>query len=674
MAGILTALLLICFSEAKAAENSLPSLVGITQARVTEETAESDLVQIDALTGTATFVSSVPIAAGGERPGIDALDRRRGRFFFLRAVGSQTRLLAVDTTSGQLLVESLVTTPVLHLGFDPGNGALFGIAAGDEFENANLVEFSTSGEQRVLRLIRGEEFGRFEDPGVDAVDPATGRFFVTTRTSEGTRRLLTIDTRTGQVTSNVLLPRRLLHMAFSSTRGDLVAITELTPGTQRTGSFDEAPIVEGFFNDLVRIDPATGVETVLSTIGTPSQGFSRPGVDAADSNTDLLFVTRSLPESDELLTIDMNLGAVQTGSVPAPRLTHLSVRASGIPEFSGQLVAAGSVGTRFLATLTATGIPAPVITVGQNFVASLVSQTTSGDTTTAVLSILSFFPGDFIVPLIATNANGSTVANMQVSIISAGFFQPPVFFGTPGFLSSPVAFGSLNRSFNFPVRTSGATDTSVQASQLPNGLRMDGNVINGTPTEAGTFTVLLTATSAGGTAQQDLTIVISSDTDTPESSPPQAIEAPAPFQPVFVGAEVRVELNFTASGRDALNFSGIVDVPRGFTLEGQAVVISVGAVQISGVTDRSAKVRSGENRIRLRRRPAVLGGDRVLVQASRKRASLANQLAPVLPNGTAQRDVRTIPVGVTIGETTVSGSVDLLVNGVAGQRLRARTP
>jgi hypothetical protein len=80
---------------------------------------------------------------------------------------------------------------------------------------------------------------------------------------------------------------------------------------------------------------------------------------------------------------------------------------------------------------------------------------------------------------------------------------------TPVISSSTTASGVTNTAFSYTI-TATNTPTSYNATNLPGGLSVNTStgIISGTPTTTGTTTVALSATNAGGTGTQNLTITI----------------------------------------------------------------------------------------------------------------------------------------------------------------------
>jgi hypothetical protein len=107
--------------------------------------------------------------------------------------------------------------------------------------------------------------------------------------------------------------------------------------------------------------------------------------------------------------------------------------------------------------------------------------------------------GTYNVLLSATNASGIGYANLSLTVK----LPLPVIF------SSSIADGLVNTAFAFTVQALNVA-TGYGAAGLPAGLALDPvqGTISGTPTNAGTYNVTITATNSTGVSSTPLTIVI----------------------------------------------------------------------------------------------------------------------------------------------------------------------
>ncbi len=195
-------------------------------------------------------------------------------------------------------------------------------------------------------------------------------------------------------------------------------------------------------------------------------------------------------------TTNVLLGATNaTGTGNATLI--ITVAAAGVAPIitNSPLASAGTVGTPFSFTITASGTPTSYTA----------TPLPAGLTISAVTGIITGTPttvGTTNVLLGATNATGTGNATLVITVAAAGV--APIITNTP--LTSA---GTIGTAFSFTIIASG-TPTTYSASPLPAGLTFVAatGAITGTPTTVGTTSVLLGATNATGTGNATLIITV----------------------------------------------------------------------------------------------------------------------------------------------------------------------
>ena len=189
-------------------------------------------------------------------------------------------------------------------------------------------------------------------------------------------------------------------------------------------------------------------------------------------------------------TFTITLSAINAGGSGTATLTLTIVPPA--PVISSAATASGTVGSPFTYQVTANNNPtnysATGLPAGLNL-NSAIGQI-SGTPTEA---------GTFTITLSAINAGGSGTATLTLTIV------PPA----PVVTSAATASGTVGSSFTYQI-TANNNPASYSATGLPAGLNLNSvtGQITGTPTEAGTFTITLSAKNAGGTGTATLTLTI----------------------------------------------------------------------------------------------------------------------------------------------------------------------
>jgi uncharacterized repeat protein (TIGR03803 family) len=217
------------------------------------------------------------------------------------------------------------------------------------------------------------------------------------------------------------------------------------------------------------------------------------------------------------------------------------------PAITSVLTATGQVGVAFSYQITASNSPT-------SFGATGLPAGLTVSTATGLISGTPTAAGTKSVTLSATNAGGTGTAVLTLTIAAPS---------KPVITSSLTATGQLGVAFSYQI-TASNVPTSFGATGLPAGLTVNTTtgLISGTPTAAGTKSVTLSATNAGGTGTAVLTLTITASSKPVITSPLTAI------------GQVGVVFNYQITASNAPSSFGATGLPAGVTVNTTTGVIS----------------------------------------------------------------------------------------------------
>ncbi|MGI4790087.1 MAG: carbohydrate-binding protein, partial [Janthinobacterium lividum] len=198
---------------------------------------------------------------------------------------------------------------------------------------------------------------------------------------------------------------------------------------------------------------------------------------------------------------------------------------SAVPVITSAGTASGTAGTAFSYQISATNSPT-------SFSASGLPAGVTVNTSTGLLSGTPTTAGTYSATINAINATGTGSGALSITIAAAA---PPA----PVINSATSATGTAGKAFSYQI-TATNTPTSFGATGLPAGLSVSASgLITGTPTAAGTSSVSLSATNAGGTGKATLTLTISAAavTESPYGGTAWAIPGQVEAENYDVGGE-----------------------------------------------------------------------------------------------------------------------------------------
>ena len=190
-------------------------------------------------------------------------------------------------------------------------------------------------------------------------------------------------------------------------------------------------------------------------------------------------------------SFDLGLSATNAGGTGTTTLSLTVV--STTPVITSALNVGAQVGQPFSYQIKATSSPA-------SYAATGLPPGLGIDTSTGLIAGTPTAAGNFSIDLAATNSGGTGTATLDLTILVAA----------PSVTSVTSANAQVGQPFAYQI-TASNNPAGYGASHLPAGITIDPatGLIYGTPRAAGTSSVGLSATNAGGTGTETLTLIVS---------------------------------------------------------------------------------------------------------------------------------------------------------------------
>src|SRR5947208_3561264 len=243
-----------------------------------------------------------------------------------------------------------------------------------------------------------------------------------------------------------------------------------------------------------------------------------------------------------ILSLVLVLSAATASTVLAAKPTITSISPTSTIAGSGQFTLTVN-GTNFVSTSTVNWNGSPLTTtfVSSTQLTAIVPAANVATVGTASVTVVNPAPG------------GGTSNSVTFTI------NPP----PPVITSATTASGTVGVAFSYQI-TATNNPTSFNATGLPGGLTVNTStgLISGTPTTAGTYTVTLSATNAGGTGSATLTLTV--------VNPPPPIITSATTSTGQVGVAFSYQITAT-NNPTSYNATGL---PAGLTVNTTTGLIS----------------------------------------------------------------------------------------------------
>jgi hypothetical protein len=252
-------------------------------------------------------------------------------------------------------------------------------------------------------------------------------------------------------------------------------------------------------------------------------------------------------------TFPVSIGAVNFGGTNS-RTLSLVIALPPIPVITSALTATGSEGSAFTYQITASYAPT-------SFIANNLPGGLTLTASTGLISGTLTVDGTFAATIGAVNLGGTGTATLNLNIA-----PPPL----PKITSAVNATGTNGYPFTYQI-TATNNPSSFNATGLPTGLQLvpASGLIFGTPTQTGTFPVMLTATNVWGTGTSSLALVIA----------PSPI--PAITSPLVATGTGSLPFAYQITTSLASTQFGAIGLPQGLAISSSTGLIS-GIPTVSG--------------------------------------------------------------------------------------------